>query len=525
MARPDSEDGWQPARLDPNSSLLAWSIVPGTDPPVHLQIMAGWPTTVLLAFAADLNEFVEHMRDADSACYTPTNSVETSNHLNGTAFDFNWDSHPFHVFGTFNDAQMHTLAELFDFYTIGDLKVIAWGGKDWGGNPQDEMHFQMGYNTWNNPQTADFIQQRIRPDGFSMFRRGATVPPPQLTRAERYAQIIMDVGVQLGITPRGQKIALSVGLVESELTNYANSNDPASLAIPHDAVGSDHMSVGWAQQQPNWGPLEVRMDIAGAARLFYMCDNGPGTRGLTKIRDGNGNLFDYNDTSRTPGFYAQKVQGSAFPDRYDQRFTDAEALYDKLTTFTGSTPGEDDWLTMPSNQEKLDAIFNVLFTSQPPENIYRDGTDPGLNLVDSIRAILSIVYEGTVERLALEGEQESIDKVVRTAKGLGPEQRAWAITRANLIWALGRSGATTPPPPSSRPPLNAEPIVTQAIPVDVTSEVLPATTGHQDPYGSMPSDLLTVLDKLDTFNRAYRSRFDQLTKTDNGQTTTQKELT
>ena len=83
MARPDSEDGWQPPRLDPNSSLLAWDVVPGTDPPVHLQIMVGWPTTVLLAFAADLNEFVEHMRDADSACYTPTNSVDTSNHLNG----------------------------------------------------------------------------------------------------------------------------------------------------------------------------------------------------------------------------------------------------------------------------------------------------------------------------------------------------------------------------------------------------------------------------------------------------------
>ena len=408
---------------------------------------------------------------------------------------------------------MRTLAELFDFYTIDDLNIIAWGGKDWDGNPQDEMHFQMGYNTWNNPKTADFIQHKIRSDGFSTFRRSATVPPPQLSRAQRYAQIIMNVGAQLGITPRGQKIALSVGLVESELTNYANSNDPPSLALPHDAVGSDHMSVGWAQQQPNWGPLEVRMDIAGAARLFYLCDNGPGTRGLTKIRDHDGNPYDYNDTSRTPGFYAQKVQGSAFPDRYDQRFADAEQLYDKLISIAPPPlppSGEDDWLNMPSNQEKLDAIYDALFTPQPPENIYRDNNDPGLNLVASIRAILSIVYEGTVERGALEGEQESIDKVVRTAKGLAVEQREWAITRANIIWDLGRRGTTTPPPR----PLSAEPVVQQ----EVTSEILPAVSPRQD---SMPSDLLTVLERLDVFNREYRNRFDQLTKTDNSQ---QKEI-
>lgn len=178
MARPDSEDGWRPPRLDPESPDLIWIIVPGTNPPVHLQIMRGDPLILLPAFAADLNEHVEHMRDADSACYTPTNFVSTSNHLNATAFDFNWDSHKFHEFGTFNADQMRTLTELFAFYSVGDLSLIAWGGKDWAGDPQDEMHFQMGYNTWNNPQVGEWMRTHIRPDGFSTFRRGGQAGPP-----------------------------------------------------------------------------------------------------------------------------------------------------------------------------------------------------------------------------------------------------------------------------------------------------------------------------------------------------------
>lgn len=176
----------------------------------------------------------------------------------------------------------------------------------------------------------------ITPKGYCYANTGSAAPPPApvmstLPRADRYALLIIQEGRRLNITPRGIKIALAVGLVETNLTNYANSNDPASLLLPHDAVGSDHLSSGWAQQQPPWGPLADRMDITRAATLFFTVDNGPGVRGLTKIRDGQtGVLYDYNDTSRTPGFYAQKVQGSAFPDRYDTRYADAEQLYTRL---------------------------------------------------------------------------------------------------------------------------------------------------------------------------------------------------
>lgn len=148
--------------------------------------------------------------------------------------------------------------------------------------------------------------------------------------SDDYALATIAEGKRLGITPRGIQIALAVELVETNLTMYANSNDPASLQLPHDAVGSDHMSSGLFQQQPSWGTLANRMDPTASANIFFTVDNGPGVRGLIKIRDPQGILYDYNDISNTPGFYAQTVQGSAFPDRYDQRFNDAVTLYNRL---------------------------------------------------------------------------------------------------------------------------------------------------------------------------------------------------
>jgi hypothetical protein len=96
-----SENGWSPAWVGAES--LVWTTIPGTT--VNLQFHKGWPATILAAFAADFNAYVEKLRDADSASYTATNSVSTSNHLNGTAMDLNWNSHPFRVKGTLAKAK------------------------------------------------------------------------------------------------------------------------------------------------------------------------------------------------------------------------------------------------------------------------------------------------------------------------------------------------------------------------------------------------------------------------------------
>lgn len=293
-------------------------IVPGSDD-VHLQLLKGAPAVIMRAYAADYNMYIERLRDADSAGWTPTNAVATSNHLNGTAMDMNWNTHPFQVsFAGYTPPMTDTMREILDFY-----EGIMFWAQDWD-SPKDCMHHQMGYDTWNNPHTGDFIKRKIRVDGYSTFRRGdLPAPPPGLTQADQYAAVIINEGRKRGISERGQKIAISAALVESNLKNYANSNVPESLNIPHDAVGSDHDSVGLFQQRcPMWGPAEVLMDPAASANLFY--DH------LVQL--------DYDNPDNSPGYYAQQVQRSAYRGRYDERYDDACEIYDLVSGVAPALP-------------------------------------------------------------------------------------------------------------------------------------------------------------------------------------------
>jgi hypothetical protein len=76
-------------------------------------------------------------------------------------------------------------------------------------------------------------------------------------------------------------IALAVASQESRFTNYANDGRGSdldffqkgierSLALPHEAVGTDHGSLGVFQQQwPWWGTMADLMNPAIAAGKFY----------------------------------------------------------------------------------------------------------------------------------------------------------------------------------------------------------------------------------------------------------------
>ena len=352
-----SENHWR--MVDQGSCV--WVKVPGTE--VNLQIREGQPAIIMGAFAADFNAYVEPLRDADSACWTATNTVPTSNHLSGTAMDLNWNSHPFQVADAGFDAmQKKTVRDLLDFYE----DTIFWGN-DWQ-SPKDSMHFQMGYDTYgsaNVDRVQDFIARKIRADRFSTFRRGGTsnppvvTPPATLTRAEGYALRIMAEGRRRGITPKGIQIAFATGLVESNITVYANQKLPKSLALPHDAVGNDGYSVGIFQQQVRntgngwwWGDEATCMGVESSAGLFY--DR------LAKL--------PYNGTSKSPGAFAQQIQQSAFPTRYDERFGEAVALYNKLANLD-STPSQGDSDLSAEDSRKIDRIYQELtksFASRSP---------------------------------------------------------------------------------------------------------------------------------------------------------------
>jgi N-acetyl-anhydromuramyl-L-alanine amidase AmpD len=163
--------------------------------------------------------------------------------------------------------------------------------------------------------------------------KAGAVGKPGTTNPDDYARAIIKEGQQERdgedqalnhpvITERGIKIALATALVESNMRMYANAAVPDSMNIPHDAVGSDGYSVGLFQQQVVdsgngwwWGDAATCMDPALSAALFY--------HRLARL--------DYNNsTAHPPGWYAQQVQQSAYPDRYDQRFDEATRLYVRL---------------------------------------------------------------------------------------------------------------------------------------------------------------------------------------------------
>lgn len=385
-----SENGWEPAWV--GADRLNWVDIPGCD--VRIQTQKGQPTAILRAWIADHNAYIEPVRDRDTASYTPTNSVSTSNHLNGTAADINWDSHPFHAKGTFTPAQMKTLREMLDFYE----DTIFWAG-DWA-SPIDEMHVQLGYDTYNNPHTQDFINRKIRSDGYSTFRRGAA---PELSKPDGYALAIIREGQRRGVTPRGIQIALATALVESNLRMYANAAVPESLNLPHDAVGSDHDSVGLFQQRcPMWGPANILMDPTKSAGLFY--DR------LVKL--------DYNGNN-TPGSYAQAVQRSAFPYRYDERYADAVTLYNRLATVTDTDPLEE------------------LLMSDPVESLslYATPGEPKIPVVRMLQNVDAAQHRELVENDARYGDPDALSRIIRVAAGQGKYKTPGAVNHAKAVLA------------------------------------------------------------------------------------------
>jgi hypothetical protein len=116
-----------------------------------------------------------------------------------------------------------------------------------------------------------------------------------------------------GLPERAAVIVMETALVESNLLIWANWNVPESLNIPHDAVGSDHASVGPLQQQvPMWGTARDCMDPAKSTRKFL------------------DRLVQFNWQSMSTGEAAQRVQVSAFPDRYQYRESEAIQIVNEL---------------------------------------------------------------------------------------------------------------------------------------------------------------------------------------------------
>lgn len=124
---------------------------------------------VLISFAAMYNRDIEPLTGgaSDEGGYTETNSVYTSNHKSGTAIDLNWNKYPFRRY-TMPQERVQRVKQL----QAGFRGLIDWGRDCWGGNPIDEMHYQVAKG---KPMDAyvEFANE-LRAGKFALY--GATAP-------------------------------------------------------------------------------------------------------------------------------------------------------------------------------------------------------------------------------------------------------------------------------------------------------------------------------------------------------------
>lgn len=91
---------------------------------------------------------------------------------------------------------------------------------------------------------------------------------------------------------------------------YANKGVPESMQLPHDAVGSDHDSVGLFQQRASiYKNVKCDMDAACSAGQFYA--------EMKRVK---------NWQNMDVGTLCQKVQRSGYPDRYGKHVAEATQL-------------------------------------------------------------------------------------------------------------------------------------------------------------------------------------------------------
>ncbi|MBA1834168.1 tape measure protein [Corynebacterium wankanglinii] len=158
-------------------------------------------------------------------------------------------------------------------------------------------------NQLKGVQDADVVEQKDVPQWGPQF----------------FAHEIARKARAMGLDKLAAQIGIATALVESgnPLKMYANRKVPDSLNYRHDALGSDYDSVGLFQQRDNgaWGTVKQRMTPFDSAGMFF-----------AKLQS-----FDYK--AMDPGAAAQKVQVSAFPDRYGKQMAAAKSLLAQTGVF------------------------------------------------------------------------------------------------------------------------------------------------------------------------------------------------
>lgn len=439
-----SEDGWRIC----DEAECDWAQVPGTD--VTLQVRRGVPTTILIEFARRFNERIEPLRDADSACWTPTNDVPNSNHLSGTAMDLNWDSHPFHAVGTYGD-RIDALRQL-----LNEFKGCVWWGGDWT-DPVDEMHFQCGFPEGDQRMVdmADEITGQAQPSG-----------PDQVALLIINTARVRDYN-------RDETIAcLSTAIQESNLN-------------PNAVDSTDHRGV---YQQDSGYPDRDTLD-GQVAGFFDRLDAKRSSTGASP--DIWKNIFWLQQRPSEPSAEQAYVNGrQAYLTEIQSRISSATDYYNRLAAAAPS----DDWDELMANPElerMIREIHAAWFNKNPSKSRYGDpnllwGNNQYIGNIDGH------VFDLIVEHNAALGDAWSLDAIRKAAAGGDKIAANWL---ANISATTTSPPATPPPaapspqsPPVARPPQPTvpPPVPPPPVPPPAVKPILYCVDGFQSEMWSGP---------------------------------------
>lgn len=446
-----TENGWPSCRADQ----LDRTPIPGTD--IILPLQQGQPSKILKAFAADLNWYVESAYNsrgsADEGGWTQTNSVPTSNHIGGTAFDYNWSDHP--MGPAVEDAaagwlwseivggnEIPRVRELLEFYE----GMVFWGA-DWR-SPKDSMHFQMGYGTYGDSRTQDFINRKIKSNGFSSFKEHKEANTPNV-------DVTLLLSEAMGGTV-GVNYQAFVASVRQCLQN-CECNNIRRIAMWCAQVGTESAGLKYMEEIASGDAYEGRVDLGntqpGDGRRFK--GRGPiqvtGRHNYTVLSKwafekglvSTPNMFVNNPdllASITYGFMGvtwywttqrplntasdagdvtlatKYVNGGnhGLPDR-KARYARCMEMGDRILNLT---VGDDDWMSDPEIVKMIKEIHGALFNPIASQSRYKE-VDEGKRwrLHELVKNDDGMVHESYVERLAILGDPQNIKLVARNASG------------------------------------------------------------------------------------------------------------
>ena len=455
-----TENGWPSCGIADCDS----NPIPGTNFSFPLQ--RGVPNRALKAFFGDLNWYVEAYNGRnDIGGWTPTNSVPTSNHLGGTAGDYNWEDHPMgpqvpdpaagwqwsEICGGPEEPRVR---ELLDYYTFtardGTRIQIIWWANDWD-SPHDSMHFQMGYDTYKyRDEVSQWLDEHLNPDGSSKFRQFKASQLPDAAAVLKAAtglpnskvqEILpaLSAGLVAAQCTNPNRIAMFIAQTREESANYSTTVEFGDLTgeafYPY--IGRTWIQITWQSNYAAFGKWAAAQgfitdpnqfvanpdslaDIkwAGVGAAWYwtvarptintMCDSGD-IVGVTRAINGGTNGLD----TRTQYWNQARAQG------------------DSLLALIHAAPSqEDDPLSDPHVVQMIQDIHDKMCGggSMPPEWASRGmfvlATDKPGGVDDTVGMLLNT--DGNVWSIvnilgALLGVEEDVQRMKDTAAGKFPD--------------------------------------------------------------------------------------------------------